>query len=72
MKYYIVSENELNDLSRTWSYAPGPHKLIDTTKAEAACRVRPVPDELDMIVGYSTPNPNEIKIWNRDEKGILE
>jgi hypothetical protein len=54
-KYYVVSEGELKDLARTWSYAPGPHKLIDTTKAEAACRTRPVPEWATHFHGSDYP-----------------
>jgi hypothetical protein len=38
MKYYIVSEEELNQLASSWAHLSG----ID--RAEAACRARPVPE----------------------------
>ena len=43
MKYYIVSEEELNELSAAWS------QLFLIERAEAACRARPA-DKLLAVV----------------------
>ncbi len=66
MRWFVCSESELNDLARTWSYAPGPHKLIDTTKAEAACRTRQVPDWATHFVFFSDEridSPDDAEVW---------
>lgn len=81
MKYYILSSEKLQRYrnrclmlgliqnSEGWSEEKEA-EIMDTINA-LENTFESIPDELDMIVGYSTPNPNEVKIWNRDEKGIF-
>lgn len=79
MKYYIISTEKLQKYRNTClmlGLIQNSERWSDEKEAEIMDTINAlenlfesIPEELDMIVGYSTPNPNEVKIWNRDERG---
>lgn len=82
MKYFIVSEEQLENSMRfvitlgriqnseQWTEEK-ELKIIEMIEKHRE-RFKEIPDFVDMIVGYSTPNPREIEIWNRNDQGNLE
>ena len=67
-KYYVVSKKELDDViqaafeqanaesynqSRTWI----TRSIEEFNKSLAACRARKVPEEIDVLEGYKTDDP---------------
>ena len=82
MKYFIISEEQIENLKR-FSITLGRLQNSEQWTEEKELkisemidrhieRLKEIPDFVDMIVGYSTPNPREIEIWNRNDQGNLE
>lgn len=61
MKYYVVSEVELNRLGELRGYDHDDREIEDLYEAEAACRARPVVPDDDI-------NFPELNFWVEVEK----
>ena len=82
MKYFIISEEQIENLKR-FSITLGRLQNSEQWTEEKELKIiemidrhierfKEIPDFVDMIVGYKTPNPREIEIWNRNDQGNLE
>ena len=82
-KYYIVSEEQLHALEGLAEehgyFAAGRAEIKEVglyCKAREDARSVVVPDSVDLIVGYSTPNQSQAAMWHIEEgtisRGITE
>lgn len=76
MKYFIVSEEDLDhlqDCAVDFGIYQGSSKtsfLIELNKARLEAKRKEIPDDIDIIVGYSSPNPEQLTIWQRETDKI--
>jgi hypothetical protein len=81
MKYFILSAQQIYTLQQlcrnlgrvqeSESWTEEKEYLRSSTIELYKESFKEIPDFINMIVGYSTPNPKEIEIWHRDESGEL-
>jgi hypothetical protein len=82
MKYFILSAQQIYTLQQLCKDLGRVQESRFWTEEKEHLRIsaielyqesfKEIPDFIDTLVGYSSPNPNQVEIWYRNESGEIE